>query len=256
MHRHLAYPLLFALCCCGTTSVPQDAAPVDGSSADASADVPLTLDGSVEDGATGDATNADALAEDAPAPDSPATDAPTTDAPPADDSSTDAAPVDPGPYCAAESAFVAQCRADAAPACLNGLAAACPATAAHLSAAARDAVIGCSGHFDCAHDLFDAMGCVDAALTNAPLTSLQETMLTDLCSACNTPAATCLSHSEINGPHRFGAGIVYASDAVLRASGASCIAKGMLQSVNLNCENDAYNCLTDATFGPPPSGCP
>jgi hypothetical protein len=166
--------------------------------------------------------------------------------------SIDAGSVDPGPYCAAASAFLHACIPDASASCTSQFAATCPAVASNLSAAARDAVVGCQGRYACSQSAFDADNpCVDPALAHATLTPLQQSMLTDLCTACNTPVATCLDHSEINGPHRFGAGVVYASDDILRSYGESCIAQGKPESFNLNCENAAYNCLTDAIFGSP-----
>jgi hypothetical protein len=240
----LLFVLVVPLSGCGGTTSPTGVPLVDGSTSDApSGDAPATPDAP---------TVTDSSAADGPPTDS--ADAPATpDAPTVTDGQTADATIDPGPYCTAQSAFVAQCDGDASASCVSQLAAACASIATNLSAATRDAVVGCSGHFVCGSDLFDANGCVDAALANATLTSLQQTMLTDLCATCNTPATTCTSHSEINGPHRFGAGVVYASDAILRATGAACIAQGQGQADPLNCENAAYNCLQSATFSALPN---
>jgi hypothetical protein len=206
----------------------------------------------------GDAEPADANASDAATEDAPSTDSTVpavADAALTDALSTSEPSVDAGAYCAAELAFFAQCAPDASQACAAAFPSACHSLAANLSESLKAAAVSCEGHFDCPHDVFDAQGCVDTALTGAFLTSLQQSMLTDLCTTCNTPPGTCLNHAELNGPHRFGAGVVNVSDAVLTATGQTCIAQGAAETQPLNCENAAYNCLMNAALAPAPASC-
>ena len=157
-------------------------------------------------------------------------------------------PDDAKGYCDAQAAFLTACAPEAGPTCLTALAESCSAVAENLSVVAVKAVRGCVGNFVCGHDLFDTGGCVDKALETAPLTTAQEAALRDLCSTCGSPADRCLKHAELNGPHRFGAAVVFASDRALAAKAQECLAGAKDESFDLNCENSFYNCMSSLRF--------
>src|SRR5262249_37596291 len=114
--------------------------------------------------------------------------------------------------CSAQASFVSQCLGDAGDACKAAYAASCADFAAHLGKFVTDAIVGCAGYYVCGSDLFQVGGCVDRALVDARLTSAQEQALTDLCTACKISVIRCQQHTDTNGAHRLGAGVVFASD--------------------------------------------
>src|SRR5262249_28184684 len=115
-----------------------------------------------------------------------------------------------------------------------------------------DAIVVCAGYYVCGSDLFQVGGCVDRALVDARLTSAQEQALTDLCTACKISVIRCQQHTDTNGAHRLGAGVVFASDPVIAAKTKECLASPPLKPDPLTCENDFYNCMLDAITAPTP----
>lgn len=147
----LAFAIAVAACSGGTLTADAglDGAPASEVSSDGSPTGPDAKAYSADDASSTDSTIAD------PA------DASSLDAP-----STNVPSVDTAAYCAAESAFIAQCAADASPACTGPFSSYCPALAANLSGSLQAAAVSCQGHFDCKHDVIRAATRVDV-LTHA-----------------------------------------------------------------------------------------